>query len=39
MSEAGVTVFTLADGLIVAVLVSVDREGVLASLGLAAGSG
>lgn len=39
MSEAGITVFTLADGEIAAVLVSVDREGVLASLGLAAGSG
>ncbi len=39
MSEAGATVFTLEDGLIAAVLVSVDREGVLASLGLAAGSG
>ncbi len=39
MSEAGATVFTLDGGLIAAVLVSVDREGVLASLGLAAGSG
>ena len=39
MSEAGATVFTLKDGLIAAVLVSVDREGVLASFGLAAGSG
>jgi ketosteroid isomerase-like protein len=35
MSETGATVFTLADGLIAAVLVSVDREGVLAGLGLA----
>jgi hypothetical protein len=39
MSEAGATVFTLDGGLIASVLVSVDREGVLASLGLAAGSG
>jgi ketosteroid isomerase-like protein len=37
MSEAGATVFTLADGHIVAVLVSIDREGVLASLGLSTG--
>jgi ketosteroid isomerase-like protein len=35
ISEDGATVFTLADGRISAVLVSVDREGVLAGLGLA----
>ena len=35
MSETGATVFTLAGGEIAAVLVSVDREGVLAGLGLA----
>jgi ketosteroid isomerase-like protein len=39
MSEAGATVFTLADGLIAKVLVSLDREAMLASLGLAAGGG
>jgi ketosteroid isomerase-like protein len=39
MSEAGATVFTLDGGVIAKVLVSVDRAGVLASLGLAAGSG
>ena len=36
ISERGATVFTLSGGLISAVLVSVDREGVLAGLGLAA---
>ncbi len=39
MSEAGATAFTRDGGLIAAVLVIVDREGVLTSLGLAAGSG
>ena len=35
ISEEGATVFTIAGGRISSVLVSVDREGVLAGLGLA----
>jgi ketosteroid isomerase-like protein len=38
LSQDGVTVFTVVDGLVSAILVSVDTDRVLATLGLATGS-